>query len=205
MSTTVGITVEVSDDKGIDKVDFIINGSLKHTDSSSPYNYSWDTTAESEGLYIVKATAYDTANQTASDQHTVKVGNPPSIAITNPVEGSTVTATVSVTVNASDDRGIDKVQFYIDGVCKSTDTASPYSYSWDTTAESGGSHTVKVIAYDTANQTATDQHSVTVDNSPAISITNPVDGSTVTATVSITADASDDRGIDRVQFYIDGV
>ncbi|MDO9514286.1 MAG: DUF1566 domain-containing protein, partial [Elusimicrobiota bacterium] len=86
--------------------------------------------------------------------------------ITNPVDGSTVTATVNVTAAASDDNGISKVIFYIDGVSKSTDTTAPYSYSWDTTVEIDGAHTVKATAYDTANQTANDQHTVMVDNVP---------------------------------------
>ena len=92
--------------------------------------------------------------------------DPVPVSITNPDNGSTVSGTISVTANASDDNGISKVEFYIDGSLKSTDTSSPYSYSWNTTAASAGAHTVKVIAYDTEKQTASDQHTVTVDNSP---------------------------------------
>jgi len=167
VSGTVNITADASDDNGISKVEFYIDGSLKSTDTSSPYSYSWDTTAKSDGSHAIKVTAHDTASQTTSDQYLVAVNNideTPTVSITNPVDSSTVSGTVSVTADASDDKGISKVEFYVDGTLKATDTSSPYSYSWDTTAESESVHIVKVIAYDTANQTANDQHSVTVDN-----------------------------------------
>jgi len=95
---------------------------------------------------------------------TIAEDNVPTVSITNPADGSTVSGTVEITADASDDRGVDKVIFFIDGISKSTDTTSPYNYSWDTIAESDGSHTIKAVAYDTVNQTASDQHSVTVDN-----------------------------------------
>ncbi|MFH1957900.1 MAG: Ig-like domain-containing protein [bacterium] len=171
VSGTVSVTVSASDDNGISRVQFYIDGVIKSTDTSSPYSYSWDTTAESEGSHTVKVTAYDTANQTASVQHTVTVDNDPepSVSITSPADGATVSGTVSVTASASDDNGISKVEFYIDDTLKATDTSSPYSYSWDTTAESESSHIAKVTAYDTANQTASSQYTVTVDNIPIAS------------------------------------
>lgn len=42
-----------------------------------------------------------------------------------------------------------------------------------------------------------------VDNPPAVSITSPLDGATVSGAASITANASDDNGVVRVDFYID--
>lgn len=93
-----------------------------------------------------------------------EIDESPTVSITNPADGSTVAGTVNITADASDDNGISKVEFYIDGRLKFTDSSSPYSYSWDTTAENDGSHIIKAKAYDTINQTATDQHTVTVDN-----------------------------------------
>ena len=90
--------------------------------------------------------------------------NPPSVSITSPVDGATVSSTVTVSADATDDNGINKVEFYLDDVLKSTDTSSPYSWSWDTTQSTNDSHTLKAIAYDTSNQTATSQISVTVNN-----------------------------------------
>jgi hypothetical protein len=56
----------------------------------------------------------------------------------------------------------------VDGVLKSTDTTSPYSYVLNTTTYSNGTHTVKATAYDAGNKTATSQRSVTFYNSSVI-------------------------------------
>jgi hypothetical protein len=89
---------------------------------------------------------------------------PPTVSITNPANGATVSGTVSVTASASDNVGVTEVRFYIDGTYKATDSSSPYSYSWDTTGYSDGSHTVRATAYDAAGNNAYDQHTVTVSN-----------------------------------------
>lgn len=88
--------------------------------------------------------------------------NVPTITITSPVDAATVSGVVIVTVAASDDKGISKVEFYVDDILKATDTTSPFSYSWNTVQYSTGTYIVKVTTYDTVNQTATVQLSVIV-------------------------------------------
>ena len=90
--------------------------------------------------------------------------NPPNVSITNPHNGDTVSGTVTITADASDDNGVDRVEFYIDGVLKHTDNTAPYSYDWDSTTVGDGNHTIEAKAYDTANQVGTDQITVTTDN-----------------------------------------
>ncbi len=124
---------------------------------------------------------------------------PPSVALTNPSNGDTVSGTVSVTATASDNVGVSKVEFYIDNVLKSTDTSSPYAYSWDTTGYSNGNHDVKAIAYDAADNTDQDQISVNVDNAvPSNELTSGVTvysslasvGDTEMWTIEVAADAT---------------
>lgn len=100
---------------------------------------------------------------------TTDIDNPPTVEITNPSYGAIVSGTVTVSVNASDDGGIDRVRFYIDGNLEKTDSYFPYSYGWDTTQYSVGSHAIKVRCYDTANQTASDTLSVWVDRKEPVS------------------------------------
>ena len=92
------------------------------------------------------------------------VDNPPSVSITAPAEGATVSGTVSVTANASDDKGVNQVEFFVDGASIGVDTTSPYAASWNTTTATNGAHTVKAVATDTASQTGQDVHNVTVSN-----------------------------------------
>ena len=94
----------------------------------------------------------------------------PTITITNPSNGATVSGIVGVTTNANDDGGIVKVEFYVAGFLKLTDTTAPYTYSWDTMIVSNASHTISATVYDIANKTATDTITVTVNN---ITMTSP--------------------------------
>jgi alkaline phosphatase len=87
----------------------------------------------------------------------------PTVSITNPQAGATVSGSVDITADASDNVRVTRVEFYIDAALKNTDTTSPYSWSWDTTAESEGTHTIKAVAYDTAGQSDEDTISVTVN------------------------------------------
>lgn len=90
----------------------------------------------------------------------------PTVSITAPASGATVSGTTPVTASSSDNVGVSKVEFYIDGALKATDTSAPYSYDWATTSYSNGTHTVYAKAYDAANNVGTSSTiSVTVSNS----------------------------------------
>jgi predicted phage tail protein len=89
----------------------------------------------------------------------------PATAITTPADGATVSGSVSVTASASDDRGVARVEFYLDGVLKNTVTAVPYAWMWDTTAASNGTHALTSRAYDAAGNTGSSAAvTVTVSN-----------------------------------------
>ncbi|MDX1614015.1 MAG: S8 family serine peptidase [Candidatus Promineifilaceae bacterium] len=101
--------------------------------------------------------------------------NPPTVSITNPTDGATVSGAVSVTSDATDDNGVSQVEFFVDGssIGIDSDDSDGYSASWDTTAYADGGHTVEAVATDSAGQTASDSVSVTVDNSGGT--TYPID------------------------------
>jgi hypothetical protein len=90
----------------------------------------------------------------------------PTTSITAPTSGATVSGTTSVTASASDNVGVTKVEFYLDGTLQSTDTTSPYSWSWNTTTSANGSHSLVSKAYDAAGNIGTSATvTVTVSNS----------------------------------------
>lgn len=92
---------------------------------------------------------------------------PPATSITAPANGATVSSMVSVTASATDNVGIDRVEFYLDGVLKSTDASSPYSWSWDTATATNASHQLTSKAFDAAGNSSTSAAvSVTVNNAP---------------------------------------
>ncbi len=81
---------------------------------------------------------------------------PPTVSITNPATGANRRrkTTISVTATASDNVGVVRVEFYLDGVLKSTDTSSPYSWSWYT-GTTTGQRTLTAKAYDAAGNVKT--------------------------------------------------
>lgn len=80
---------------------------------------------------------------------------PPVVSISSPTDTSTVNGTVNITANATDDIGVTKVEFYINGNLVDTVAAAPYSYSWNTTTGADGDYALVARAYDAAGNTGT--------------------------------------------------
>jgi hypothetical protein len=210
---TVSVTASASDNVGVVGVQFLLDGAnLGAEDTTAPYSVSWNAAAATAGAHTLQARARDAAgNTTTSATITVTVPDTsaPTVSITAPANGATVTGTVSVTASASDNVGVAGVQFRLDGVnLGAEDTTAPYSVSWNTTSATAGTHTLAAVARDAAGNTTTSSTiTVTVPDTtaPAVSLTAPANGATVTGTVSVTANASDDVSVAGVQFLLDGV
>ncbi len=72
---TVPVSVSVSDDVGIDRVELYAGGVLRSTLTAPPYNFSLDTTVLDNGTRLVEAVAYDTILQAGSAAVSVVVDN----------------------------------------------------------------------------------------------------------------------------------
>lgn len=101
----------------------------------------------------------------------------PATSITSPANGATVSGTINVTADATDNVGVTKVEFYLDGALAASDTSSPYEWSWNTTTVADGSHSLSSKAYDAAgNVGSSAATSVTVSNSSGSGITLSASG-----------------------------
>ena len=188
VSGTTTIAASASDNVGVTRVEFFVDGVLLSSDPSSPYSASWDTTTATNAAHSLTARAVDAANNaTTSGAVSVTVSNtapppdttPPSVSITSPTGGASVSGTTTIAANASDTVGVTRVEFFVDGVLLSSDTSSPYSASWNTTTATNAAHSLTARAWDAANnQTLSGAVSVTVNN------TAPPPG---TATLTVTA------------------
>jgi hypothetical protein len=123
------------------------------------------------GTYYYRVQASDAAGNLgpSSNEASATVTadtTPPTVSVTAPAAGSTVSGSTTVSANASDDVGVVGVQFKLDGAnLGAEDTTSPYSVSWDTTAAVNGSHMLTAVARDAAGHTTTSASvSVTVSN-----------------------------------------
>src|SRR5438105_6468031 len=217
VSGTTTVTASASENVSATRVECDLDNMLQSTSTASPYQWSWNTTTSANGSHNLSSKAYDAAGNTGtSTTVTVTVSNiadttPPTTSITAPANGATVSGTTTVTASASDNVGVTRVEFYLDNVLQSTSTASPYQWSWNTTTSTNGSHNLNSKAYDAAGNIGTSTTvTVTVSNvidttPPITSITAPANGATVSGTTTMTASASDDVGVTKVEFYLDNV
>ena len=167
VSGSVTITANASDNVGISKVEFYVNGVLQATDSASPYTFNWNTKSIANGSYTLTVKAYDAAGNIGNSSSVlVSVNNDktaPTIFIVSPINKATVTGTQPIIVSANDNVGVSKVEFYVNGILQATDSLSPYTFRWKTRSIAKGKYTLTAKAYDTAgNIGQTSSISVTV-------------------------------------------
>ncbi|MDD2309698.1 MAG: Ig-like domain-containing protein [Desulfuromonadaceae bacterium] len=215
ISGTVSVTASATDNVGVTKVEYYLNGTLKTTDTSTPYVYSLNTTSLASGTYMLMAKAYDAAgNVGQSSNVSVTVVNDttaPTVSLTTPANNATVSGTTTITASASDNVGVSKVEFYRSGTLLYAANVAPFSYAWNTATVTNGSYTLTAKAYDNTGNVATSANVVvTVNNvvadvtAPVVSVTAPATGATVSGTVSVAASASDNSGVSKVEFYVNG-
>ena len=127
-------------------------------DSSRPYAVTWDSKGARNGRHVLAAVARTSMGlQFSSAPVTVTVANeppadttPPTVALTAPHSGATVSGTIVVSASAADEGGVAGVQFMVDGDDLGMDTAAPYEMTWNTTEVANGAHTLTALAQDAA-------------------------------------------------------
>src|SRR6266853_1531367 len=91
---------------------------------------------------------------------------PPTVRITSPASGATVSGTITVTADASDNVGVAGVQFQYNGVnFDGEDTSAPYTATAYTNHVPDGNYILTAVARDAAgNRTTSDPVTITVAN-----------------------------------------
>lgn len=157
---TATISINADDNNHVDQVKFYVGSQLIGTKFSAPYSWNWDSNTVSDGNQSLKAVAYDLAGNSSQSTISVTVRNTndttaPTVAITSPSSGTKIGAKLNVSVSASDNVGVTRVELYLDGDFVGTDTAAGYSFSLNTRKISNGTHTLVAKAYDAAGNMAT--------------------------------------------------
>lgn len=86
---------------------------------------------------------------------------PPTVKIVSPMLGANVSPGFPISVEATDDNGIGRVELHVDGMLTSQLVFGPYAFNAPTTL-SDGTHTVRAIAYDIYGATASDTVQVVI-------------------------------------------
>lgn len=104
------------------------------------------TTTVTPGYISLNPVASPTATPTTTLDETA-----PTIAFTNPSNNSTVRSgsTVTLSVSALDNLSVTKVQFYVNGSLKCTDSSSPYTCLWKPRFRNRV-YNLKAVGYDAA-------------------------------------------------------
>ncbi len=156
------------------------------------------------------AKTLEAAKLVPADQDTTA----PKTSILAPSSGSIVSGGVSIQASASDNLAVAKVELYKDGTLFTTSSAGPFTFYWDTTADTNAKHTLQTKAYDAAGNVGTSVAiSVTVANvdssdaiAPKVTITSPTNGAKLkgNGSVNISVSASDASGISSIVISADG-
>jgi hypothetical protein len=109
---------------------------------------------------------HDQAKVGSSYGEVAPANQPPTVTLTSPVAGSLFGKTLSFAAAAGDDRGVARVEFWLDERKLRSDRAAPYAYAYPMARRAGvRTHTATARAYDVQGLAASD--AVTVTGSPS--------------------------------------
>lgn len=215
ISSTTSVSANATDDVSVTKVEFYVDSSLKSTDTSSPYTYSFDPSSYSVGSHQLVAKAFDGAgNSATSSVVTVNVpdSTPPTISSVSAGSISQTSATVTWTTNEAADSQVKYGPTASYGSTTTLNASKVTSHSVGLTGLTASTtYHYQVISKDAAgNTTSSTDKSFTTQapagdtTAPTVSVTSPTQGKTVSGTISVTATASDNVGVAGVQFKLNG-
>ncbi|MEP6468151.1 MAG: DNRLRE domain-containing protein [Chloroflexota bacterium] len=175
----VAIAATAHDDGAVASVEFFVDGAPLSTDTTAPYEATWNT-GSLNGNHTLSARATDDAgNQTTSAAITVSVYNKAAPTILLAAPANPVSGTLTVGADAAAAGGVDRVEFFFDDYLIDADTSvangDDYSISWDTLdpllTAYDGTYALTARVYDSGGQVTTSAaQSVTVANRPTGSI-----------------------------------
>jgi hypothetical protein len=219
VSGIVGVAITATDNVGVVRVEWYLNGASAGTTLNPTANFPWDTTKYPNGSCTLEARAYDAAgNMGSSGSLTVSVQNgvadvtAPTVAITSPSDSSSVAGLVTVNVTAADNIGVTRVEWYLNGACAGTNLSASAAFTWDTTGLANGSYVLQARAYDAAGNVGISASvTVSVQNPlpdltpPTVQITAPTSGTVLSSkTTKVYVTATDNLGVTRVDLLVDG-
>jgi peptidoglycan/xylan/chitin deacetylase (PgdA/CDA1 family) len=153
-ASPVSVSLSATDPGGaVAAIRYTTDGSDPTTSSTlytGPFTVSTTTT--------VKYRAWDNVgNVEATKSQLIRLDAvPPTVSITSPANGATVTGNVKIVAAATDAlAGVASVRFYVDGALVGTTTSSPWQLPWNTRKVSRAQHVLTAVASDRAGNSAT--------------------------------------------------
>lgn len=209
VSQPIRVEATASDASGIARVDIYLNGTKVATRTAAPYAYDWDTSASADGVYVIRLVAVDAAGRTTEAVRNVTLTHvpvPPDTqgpSLSNVafggnglVNGTTLSRSGTLTLNATDPSGISSVRVLLSGTEIATASGSAnYSAVLNLNGVANGNYTLEIQATDSLGNVTAQSYTVVVahavPNAPVL--TAPQNGlvtRTVSQTVAGTAQAN---------------
>lgn len=133
---------------------------------------------------------------------------PPALSIREPSDGASVGGAITIGIDVSDDSDLADVTLLVDGNRLASDTIAPYAFALETTRYAPGAHELEIVATDVFGNAA--RVSITLsfsgppdESAPGVRLISPAVGDTLSGTVTLLADATDDRLLARAEFLVD--
>ncbi len=137
----------------------------------------------------------------------------PTVSLTSPSDGATVSGTVSLQADASDDSAVTQVEFFVGGASVGVDTSASDGHwlNWDSTLVPDGTYEISAVATDDSLQTSISSIFVAVDNVDSAPVADAgsdltvqdSDGSGSESVILDGSGSSDDRAIAGYEWYSD--
>ena len=176
---TVDPTANAGPDQAIDEDVLVTFDGRASSDDVGVTSYEWTFTDggpqtltgavaawtfATPGSYVVTLTVRDAAGHSSTDTVVVTVRDvtPPTVAIATPADGADVSGYADVTLTYADNVGIARVELLVDGVVVATDSSVPFGFRLDARSLALGNHTIEVVAYDAAGNSASDSRRIVV-------------------------------------------
>ena len=199
-------TAQVADAFGVQSTQFIIDdaATFNPTSLTNPV-FTLDTVPLSDGAHTFKVAATNINNFSESKTTNFIVDNTPPVISFNDISAySTGSINIQGTIN---DTNISKTEFFVSGdLVNEINSASSFNFSLNTNVLPEGAATIVVKSFDVAGNTSMISKNTIFDHfPPVINITSPTTGAVIKNNFTISGVASDNVGIESVQFFIDGV
>ncbi len=206
------VTATASDEVSVTSVAFLINGAVVDTTYRAPFAATLIVPNGNATLRLGAVATAISGLQATAEEVVINVtpNAQPAVSLLAPVAGQTVVVgqTLLLAARASADRGVTKVEFYVNGQLVGTSTGAPYLASYaaplvPTTLA------VTAIAYDVigpGNTAGPVAMAVVPDQPPVVGMIAPADGAQFVqgALIDVLAGASDDTAVASVHLFVDG-
>jgi len=196
---TFTISATAADNFGVTRVEFSVDGVLKCTDTEAPYTCDYNATGEAEGTtHALKAVAFDAAGNFGTDNDT-------SVTVA-PFQCQTFTAVNSAHVAAG--RAEYFTQYTLQyaktiGSEEDLGQSTQYYDATSTVSETRAGYFVKGNCPVNPDPDPDPDPDPSDTTAPSVNVTAPL-ADVAAGSITITASASDNVGVTKVEFYANG-